>query len=81
MTEFNYMTGAGLYAGKRYRGSSVLRYKRFDTAAEAVRFAIEEMPDSQLRGCVLEVDEIRFDDGQIRMLYDAPGYPLARSPK
>ncbi|MEK1892429.1 MAG: hypothetical protein AAAB20_03930 [Rhizobium sp.] len=78
MAEFNYMTEAGLYAGTKLRGVSAPRYRRFETAAEAVRFAIEEMPERQLRGSVLEVDEARFDDRQIRMLYDDPGYPLGR---
>jgi hypothetical protein len=78
VTRFNYMTGAGLYAGKKARGSSGPRYKRFESVAEAVRFAIEDMPGSQLRGSVLEVDEVRFDHWQIRVLYDAPAYPLPR---
>jgi len=78
VADFDYKTEAGLYAGKRYQGSSGPRYKRFETAAEAVRFAIEDMPGSQLRGSVLEVDEARFDDTQIRRLYDAPEFPLSR---
>ncbi|MCS0459798.1 MULTISPECIES: hypothetical protein [Rhizobium] len=78
MVEFDYTTGAGLYAGKKLRGVSAPRYRRFETAAEALRFAIEQMPIRQLRGSVLEVDEARFDDRQIRMLYDDPGYPLRR---
>jgi len=48
---------------------------------QAVRFAMEDMPGSQLRGCVLEVNEARFDERQIRMLYDAPAYPLSRREK
>lgn len=78
MIDFDYTFEAGLYAGKKPRGSSGPRYKRFETAAEAVRFAIEEMPGSQLRGSILEVGEARFSDKQIRMLYDATSYPLAR---
>ncbi|MCL6708310.1 hypothetical protein M8R20_15020 [Pseudomonas sp. R2.Fl] len=79
MADFDYMTTAGLYAGKKHRGGNVSpRYKRFDTAAEAVRFAIEDLPGSQLQGSVLEVDEARFDGKQIRKLYDAPGYPFPR---
>ncbi|WP_416799104.1 hypothetical protein [Ciceribacter azotifigens] len=46
--------------------------------AQALRFAIEEMPSSMLRGCVLEVDEDRFDGMQMQKLYDADGYPLTR---
>jgi hypothetical protein len=78
VTEFNYMSEAGLYAGKKLKGSSRPRYKRFETAAEAVRFAIEDLPGSQLRGSILEIDEARFNERQIRMLYDAPGFPLLR---
>lgn len=81
MSEFNYMTEAGLFAGKKQRGSSSPRYRRFETAAEALRFAIEDMPGLQLRGSVLEVEDARFDDTQIRMLYEAPGYPLERKVK
>jgi hypothetical protein len=36
------------------------------------------MPRSQQRGCLLEIEEARFDHNQIRALYDAPGYPLSR---
>ncbi len=78
MAELNYMAGAGLYAGKTHRGSRRPRYKRFETAAEALRYAIENMPGSQLRGSVLEVEDARFNDKQIQALYDSPNYPLAR---
>lgn len=78
MIKFDYTIEAGLYAGKKSLGSRGTRYKRFETAAEAVRFAIEEMPISQLRGSVMEVDEARFDDKQIRMLYDSLDFPLSR---
>jgi len=36
------------------------------------------MPGAQQLGSLLEVDEARFEYGQIRALYDAPGYPLHR---
>ncbi len=81
MAEFDYMIEAGLYTGKTLRSSRGPRYKRFETAAEAVRFAMEDLPGPQLRGCVMEVNEARFDEKQIRMLYDAPAYPLSRREK
>lgn len=81
MAEFDYMIEAGLYTGKTLRSSRGPRYKRFETAAEAVRFAMEDLPGSQLRGCVMEVNEARFDEKQIRMLYDAAAYPLSRREK
>jgi hypothetical protein len=54
-------------------------YRRFATGAEAIRFAIEELPAALLRGSILQVDEDRFDARQIRELYDCPAYPLARA--
>jgi hypothetical protein len=55
------------------------RYKRFDTAAEAIRFAIEEMTEPSLLGAYLVVDEARFGVDQIRHLYDDAAYPLKRA--
>ncbi len=56
-----------------------MTYKRFDTAAEALRFAVEEMPAPALLGAYLEVDEVRFGLHEIRDLYDSDRYPLKRS--
>ncbi|NTJ63131.1 hypothetical protein G6M50_07995 [Agrobacterium rhizogenes] len=81
MIRFDYTDGAGLYAGKAIRGHSGLRYRRFETAAEALRFAVEDMPGAQQRGSLLEVNEARFDHNQIRALHDAPDYPLSRRSK
>lgn len=78
MTRFDYTAVAGLYAGHSKVGTSGPRYRRFETAAEALRFAVEDMPKSLQRGSLLEIDGARFDREQIRALYDAPEYPLSR---
>jgi hypothetical protein len=56
------------------RGSKVRRqavgYRRFTRAADAIRFAIEQLSPAQLSGAYLEVDEMRFDSVEIRGLYD-----------
>ncbi|OAP40185.1 hypothetical protein [Sinorhizobium americanum] len=78
MATFDYSAAAGLYPCKTVRRTGRLRYKRFESAAEALRFAIEDMPVSMLRGSILEVDEARYDGQQIRRLYEADAYPLPR---
>ena len=55
-----------------------MRYRRFDTAAEAIRFAIEELPPPLLVGASLQVEDERFDSDQIRELYQSAAYPLER---
>jgi hypothetical protein len=55
-----------------------VRYKRFARAADAIRFAIEDLPPELLVGAYLEVNEERFDGPAIRRLYDSTRYPLAR---
>jgi hypothetical protein len=54
-------------------------YRRFTRAADAIRYAIEEMPAEFLVGTFLEVNEERFDGKEIRDLYERADYPLARA--
>lgn len=79
MSAFDYTAFAELYPGKSPLGSSKARYRRFNTAAEALRFAMEELPRDVLRGSMLEVKEQRFNSHQIGELYNASQYPLART--
>ena len=53
-------------------------YGRFARAADAIRFAIEELPSALLPGANLKVDGERFDGDRIRRLYESAAYPLAR---
>jgi hypothetical protein len=55
-----------------------MTYRRFDSGAGAIRFAIEQLPSDMLFGTVLEVNEERFDATQIRSLYESQAYPLPR---
>jgi hypothetical protein len=56
-----------------------LRYQRFDTLAEAVRFVEEQLPAGQRAGALIEADEVRYVGAEISALYNAAGYPLPRS--
>src|SRR6476469_5462538 len=75
---FDYDAAAEIYPS-RARGSRrhPVGYKRFESAAEALRFAIEQLPAEALVGAYLEIGEERYDAREMRVLYDASAYPLS----
>ena len=75
---FDYDAPGDFFAARRRKGGAT-RYRRFDTAAEAICFAIEELPAPMLTGVYLQVEDERFDSDQIRDLYDSAAYPFARA--
>jgi hypothetical protein len=76
---FDYEAVAELFpARNRKFNRQFTRYRRFDRAADALRFAIEELPPQSLLGACLEVEEERFDSEAMRRLYDSTDFPLAR---
>jgi hypothetical protein len=78
---FDYEAGAELFPTRsRKFNRQFARYRRFDRAADALRFAIEEVPPRLLLGACLEVEEERFDSNEMRCLYDSAEFPLARRP-
>ena len=79
MGNFNYSGSAELYTvDKRRAGRHSMTFRRFETAAKAIRYSIEELPDASLPGTILEVNEERFHYKEIRKLYDSHAYPLRR---
>jgi len=79
MAEFDYNAAAELFpTRRRLPRRQPLSYKRFAHAAQAIRFAMEDLPPASLVGAFLEVDEQRFDSDGIRRLYESAEYPLVR---
>lgn len=79
MAQFDYDAEAELFPTRRRRpGREPFRYKRFARAAQAVRFAIEDLPPQCLVGAFLEVEEQRYGSDEIRRLYESAEYPLSR---
>ncbi len=78
-TAFDYKRAAELFPTRsRKPRRNPMTYKRFDTAAAAIRFAIEELPSDLLLGAYLQVEEERFGSAGIRRLYESARYPLKR---
>jgi hypothetical protein len=78
VTGFDFSAPAELFPSRNKKGRGRITYKRFDTAAEAIRFAVEDMPGSALLGAYVETNETRLCDQDIRALYDSAAYPLKR---
>lgn len=77
---FDYESEPELFPS-RFRSSrrQPVGYKRFIRAAEAIRFAIEELPPASLAAAWLDVDEDRFDAQAVRRLYEHADYAPRRA--
>ena len=65
---FDYSSPAELYLSRR-RGRHT-DYRRFATAAEAIRYAVEELRKRRSLSAWMPVGEDRFNKEEINRLYD-----------
>ena len=79
MAAFDYNAPADLFPARSKAGRRPVGYRRFSTAAEAIRFAVEQMPFGFLDGTILEIENVRVDGAGIRVLYESVDYPLVKT--
>ncbi|MFZ1990690.1 MAG: hypothetical protein WAW96_13075 [Alphaproteobacteria bacterium] len=80
MEDFNYGASAELYPPKTGSYMRKIGYLRFARAAEAIRFAIEQLSAEQLLATYMEIGEQRYGHKDLRDLYRGDAYPLPRPP-
>ena len=73
---FDYCSPAELFITRRKGGRQRPGYRRFATAAEAIRFAVEDFPAIRTLGVWMQVGDERFDGAGIHRLYESDDYPL-----
>ncbi len=80
-SEFDYNSSAELFIPKRRAGGrrQPINYRRFPTAAEAIRFAVEEFPAVRSVGAWMRVGDRRYNGNEICWLYESNEYPLRRA--
>ena len=79
MDKFNYDAPAELFPSRNRKIAQKVKYRRFDRAADAIRYAVEELPEPLLLGAFIEMDNERLGHKDIRALYDSADYPLKRA--
>ena len=76
MPPFDYNAPAELFLAKRTK-SRRENYRRFATAAEAIRYAVEDLRTPKAFGAWLEVGDERFNSHEIQRLCEASDFRCA----
>jgi hypothetical protein len=79
MDKFDYDAPAELFPSRNNKIAKKVKYRRFDHAADAIRFAVEELPEALLLGAYIQIDEKRLGHHDIRALYQSEQFPLKRA--
>jgi Arc/MetJ-type ribon-helix-helix transcriptional regulator len=78
MSKFDYNAPAELFPSRNRKIANKVKYRRFDNAADAIRFAVEELSPPQFLGAYIEIEEERLGHQDIRALYESENYPLKK---
>ena len=58
MDKFDFDAPAELFPSRNRKIVNKIKYRRFDRAADAIRFAVEELPEPLLLGAFIEIEFI-----------------------
>jgi Arc/MetJ-type ribon-helix-helix transcriptional regulator len=75
MSKFDLNAPAELFPSRNRKIANKVKYRRFEHASDAIRFAIEELPEPLLLGAYIEIDEERLGHKDIRALYEDANFP------
>ncbi|MCR6673359.1 hypothetical protein [Devosia ginsengisoli] len=78
MTFQDYHARAELYLGSDRHAAIEQGGRSFATAAQAIRFALEEAAPVSLHGAMLKVGGTTFGRDDLVALYHSPAFPLPR---
>jgi hypothetical protein len=78
MTNYPFHAHARLYLGRDWKTATAHGPRAVRTAAQAIRFAMEDAAPVSLRGARLEVDDRTYTGSDIKDLYWRQDFPLAR---
>jgi hypothetical protein len=79
MQKFDFSAPAELFPSRNRKIVNKVKYRRFDHAADAIRYAVEELPEPLLLGAFIEIEDGRLGHKDIRALYDSESFPLKKA--
>ncbi len=79
MDTFDFAAPAELFPSRNNKIAKKVKYRRFDNAAEAIRYAVEDLPEALLLGAYIQIDDQRLGHHDIRTLYASANFPLKRA--
>lgn len=79
METFDYRAAANLHSPKTDGSSRMIGYLGFTRAADAIRYAVEQLSAKEFLATHMDVGSESFDSASIRRLYDDDRYPLSRN--
>lgn len=78
MTHFDFYAPAELYLGSDRRAAAAQGPRTFRTAAQALRFALEEVAPVSLKGASLQIGGHSRSNDEMIGLYRSASYPFPR---